>query len=335
MNVRVLFIIKRQLGYNGSAVPSKGLFNSALFVVNALRRIGIVAELVEVVDANDIDREVARCCPTHCIIEALWVTPLKLAELRRLHHPVQFVVRIHSNIPFLASEGMALDWLTSYGSLVGCNSSRAVAALQPLTNRQPVYLPNIYEPGVPSHQKTLDRSGRNLWIGCLGAIRPLKNQLQQAMAAMAYADLTQRRLVYHINTRMEQGGEPVLRNIRALFAHPPHMLVQHDWVATHKEVREIVAAFDLSLQVSFTETFNLVSADAVWAGVPIVVSPEIEWAPGHTKVRSNTIPEIIDVMQTQEREGKHSADRNLTALLHHNQVALETWTEFLSRKVKQ
>lgn len=336
MKAKVLFIIKQQLGYHGSPVPSKGLFNSALFVVNALHRIAINSKLVEVIDANDIDREVVNYRPTHCIIEALWVTPKKLTELRCLHPRIHFVIRIHSNIPFLASEGMAIEWLSHYDSRVGCNSMRALEALKPLLKRPPIYLPNIYEPGVPPHPKTLDRTGPNIWIGCLGAIRPLKNQLQQAVAAITYADETKRTLVYHINTRVEQGGKQVLRNIRALFAHHSrHRLVEHDWVGTHHEVMKIVASFDLALQVSLTETFNIVSADAVWMGVPIVVSQEITWAPGHTKVRANTLAEILDVMREEEKHGQHSTKRNLKALVHHNETALEHWKDFLTRKGKQ
>ena len=35
---------------------------------------------------------------------------------------------------------------------------------------------------------------------------------------------------------------------------------------------------DLSLQVSFSETFNIVSADAAISNVPLVVSSEVFWA---------------------------------------------------------
>ena len=34
---------------------------------------------------------------------------------------------------------------------------------------------------------------------------------------------------------------------------------------------------DVCLQVSFSETFNIVTADAVSCGVPVVVSKEISW----------------------------------------------------------
>jgi hypothetical protein len=36
-----------------------------------------------------------------------------------------------------------------------------------------------------------------------------------------------------------------------------------------------------------TETFNITTADAVAEGVPCVVSPAIEWAPGAWKVNSD------------------------------------------------
>lgn len=41
------------------------------------------------------------------------------------------------------------------------------------------------------------------------------------------------------------------------------------------------------LQVSFTETFNIVAADAVSDGVPVIVSPEIPWL-GHYAHRDPT-----------------------------------------------
>src|ERR1043165_4140898 len=128
----ILFIIKQQLGYNGSPVPSKGLFNSAQFVVNALRRADIFARLVEVVDGNDIDRAVTRYRPTHCILEALWVTPPKLAELRRLHPKIQFIVRLHSKTPFLATEGIAMQWLREYETTIATNAVATAFDLRPI-----------------------------------------------------------------------------------------------------------------------------------------------------------------------------------------------------------
>lgn len=326
---RVLFIIKRQLGYNGSPVPSKGLFNSALFVVNALRLDGYEAVLVEVVDGNDIDREVTKHRPSHCILEALWATPAKVAELSRLHTGVHFIVRIHSKTPFLATEGVAIEWLRSYDVPIACNARAPMKDLKGLLKHEPVYLPNIYHPTTPFQQKRLEGKSPNLFVGCLGAIRPLKNQLLQAVAAIHYAERTKRTLVFHINTRVEQGGEQVLKNIRALFANGKHRLVQHGWCDSHEQVLAIVKSLDISMQVSYTETFNIVSADAVWRGVPIVVSHEVEWARPEVKADPNSLQSMIEAMQHTERAGEQGTKLNHTTLWAQNKTALRAWKYFL------
>jgi hypothetical protein len=106
---RVLFVLKRH-GYG----PSFGLMNSCQFIAEALRNRGVEAKVVEVIDNNFIDREVHQYKPTHVIIEALWVVPEKFPELLRLHPNIKWGVRIHSNMPFISGEGMAIKWLKGY-----------------------------------------------------------------------------------------------------------------------------------------------------------------------------------------------------------------------------
>ena len=326
----VLFVIKRQLAYNGSPVPSKGLFNSAQFMVNALRRVDIQARLVEVVDGNDIDREVTKHGPTHCVLEALWVTPEKLAELQRLHPSVEFVVRLHSKMPFLATEGIALQWLREYDAVIATNAESMMSDLHGVLKRLPVFLPNIYQPASEPLQKKLDRTGHNVWIGSLGAIRPLKNQLLQAVAAIQYAEFTGRNCHFHINDRVEQGGEPVLKNIRALFANNgEHRLIEHAWRQNHEDVLHIVKSLDLSMQVSFSETFNIASADAVWQGVPIVVSDKVYWAPTQTRADPNSLQTMLRGMALAEKEGKRGTARNLQHLKRANAQGFLAWQFFL------
>ena len=43
----------------------------------------------------------------------------------------------------------------------------------------------------------------------------------------------------------------------------------------HESFIELVKSMDMCLQVSFTETFNIVTADAVANSVPVVVSSEM------------------------------------------------------------
>src|SRR6185437_13120675 len=57
-----------------------------------------------------------------------WVVPEKFRVLIPLHPKVRWIVRIHSEIPFLAMEGIAMDWIARYTLLpveIACNSMRS------------------------------------------------------------------------------------------------------------------------------------------------------------------------------------------------------------------
>ena len=109
--MKVLFILKHRDTYWGdyssTTTLSSGLSNSAQFVCDALNLSGeITAKLVQVEDNNQIDKEVTLFRPDVCIIEAYWVVPEKFGVLIPLHPQVKWVVRNHSEIPFLAQEGI-------------------------------------------------------------------------------------------------------------------------------------------------------------------------------------------------------------------------------------
>jgi hypothetical protein len=104
------FIAKKRGGYWGGNSAGIGLWHSIQFILVMLARLGFHAETVEVTDANDIDREVTRIRPTHVIVEVFWVVPGKVAELKRLHPWVTWIVRDHSETTFLAHEGIGFEW---------------------------------------------------------------------------------------------------------------------------------------------------------------------------------------------------------------------------------
>src|SRR5579859_1853438 len=150
---RLLFVMKRRCGYWGGHDLSSGLKNSVRFIVDMLVSLGIEAKAVEVVDNNGIDREVTAYQPTHVIIEALFVLPSKFDVLKPLHPQVKWIVRLHSEIPFLAGEGMAMEWILGYmarGVEVMCNAERTVCDLRVLATQQGIsdrlvsYGPNFY-----------------------------------------------------------------------------------------------------------------------------------------------------------------------------------------------
>lgn len=286
MNNRVLFIISnRKTDVYGI---TSGLYNSAKFVADYLVTKGYDAKLVSVQDANSIDREVTQFNPSTVIVEAIWVTPAKFTELFSIprHKCRRWIVRIHSKAPFLANEGPATDWIRQYTEIengvveIAPNTRELTHQLQSAFPKGKfTYLPNVYfmDRFVKEHR---DIDPCIIDIGCFGAIRPMKNTYQQALAAIAFAELEGKKLRFHINsTRTEQGGERVLKNLRGLFSDSKHELIEHKWY-DHAEFLKVAGKMDLGMQVSFSESFNIVSADFVTAGVPMVTSDEISWMPG-------------------------------------------------------
>ena len=328
---RVLFIAKKGQKYSGAYgyAASSGLLNSATFVVEMLNDRGVDAMFVQVVDNNDIDREVTQHRPDVVIIEALWVTPSKFDVLAQLHPSVQWVIRVHSEVPFLAQEGMAMQWLFGYlnrtSVFVAFNSLRALHDFTRVSwSDKLLYLPNYF-----LEHKALSRKDKSedLHVGCFGAIRPLKNQLLQAMSAIRYADLEHKHLKFHMNTTRVEGGEEVLKNIRSLFDDSPHVLIEHEWLK-HSHFQHLLSRMDFAMCVSLSETFCIVAADAVSLGVPLVCSSEVPWSSKVSQADPTSMDSILDTMYLVGKLGRASGFMNRRGLRKYNQRSVEVWLEF-------
>lgn len=317
---RVLFLLKkRATSYGdgpsyGTSLKSSGLSNSARFVHDMLNRQGISSAMVEVFDNNDIDREVTIHRPTHVIIEAFWVVPEKFDILCRLHPTVKWIIRSHSQTPFFAGEGVSIDWFFKYlkhaNVTVSFNTPettdefRMLYALQnglfseKYVASRVVYLPNYYPVAGRSEPYRLNDKFF-IDVGCFGAIRPFKNHLIQAVAAIDFATRHGYNLRFHVNgTRVEGRGDPFKKTLVSLFENLPHVeLVEHEWLE-HSEFVKLVRTMDIGLQVSFTESFNIVAADFVNAGVPIVTSKEISWTSSRFHADTTSSEDIVDKMET-------------------------------------
>jgi hypothetical protein len=281
--VKVLFICKKRINNYG---VSTGLLNSATFVANILsRKKGFETKVVSVIDNNYIDAEVYKFQPDFVIIEAYWVVPSKFDVLCSLYPNVQWVVRSHSKIPFFANEGIAMSWTSGYKEMakkydnfcLSFNEKDTNNDISRIFNFNTYYLPNIYYPIGVYDKNRKDKNPNHIHIGCFGAIRPLKNHLIQAVSAIIYADNIGKKLFFHINgNRLEQKGENSLKNLRNLFEEVDHELVEHPWLS-HDEFMNAVKSMDMGMQVSLTESFNIVTADFVYNGKPVIVSPDINW----------------------------------------------------------
>jgi glycosyltransferase involved in cell wall biosynthesis len=362
MTKRVLFILKyREIEYNEHGKNpvtehrswaytkglSSGLLNSARFVCDMLSNLpGFETKLVQVHDNNDIDREVTLYKPTHVIIEAYWVVPEKFRILHKLHPKVKWIIRNHSNVPFLANEGIAFAWTLDYLQIpnvyVSSNHtlcSRDFEALVSATGDYSlcdrlVYLPNYYP---VDHIKPQHRvcSSNTLDISCFGAIRPLKNHMIQAIAAVEYARIKGKHLRFHINSnRIEGNGDPILKNLREMFKRLPNAdLIEHTWLP-HDEFLHLISSMDMGLQVSYNETFNIVAADFAACNVPIVTSPEVFWVHPIFYADPNNMMNIVNTMLRIDKFKKFKKQLmmlNRHRLRKYNRASEKAWSNGLTK----
>lgn len=349
MKPKVLFLLKRRHDYSQEHYSNEGLatglYNSATFVKDMLYKKGVPSKLVVVIDNNDIDREVTLFKPTHVIIEGLWVVPEKFDILKQLHPNVNWIIRIHSNTPFLANEGMAFDWISSYSTkskiLVATNAKKmnkelkyyvkSRFALTPVKEEDKIVnLPNYYPEKFLPYKK-LNRSSNYVNIGCFGAIRPLKNHMTQAIAAVKFADSVGKKLRFHINVgRIEQNGLSVYNNLKAFFnniADKGHELVEHDWMP-REQFLQLCRQMDIGMQVSFSETFNIVAADFISQGVPIVTTNEIPWASNLYTASPTDSDQISKILNRVYRQFQLNVILNRSNLLGFSKRAKSIWLNY-------
>ena len=350
MSARVLFILKRRQDYNAIVHShvglSTGLYNSAKFMDDMLQANGVESKLVVVADNNCIDREVTQYKPTHVIIEALWVVPQKFTVLQKLHPNVKWIIRVHSEIPFMAGEGMAMDWLGDYSSfkniIIGINAPRMMREVgmylqhrnqwsdKELAQRV-IYMPNFYPQEYK--KKSLNKNKDTIDIACFGAIRPLKNHLVQAFAAVEFANDIGKKLNFHVNAgRIEMNGSPVINNLKGFFEQiydQGHRMINHQW-RPREEFLELCADMDIGLQVSFSETFNIVGADLISQGVPLVSSKEIPWAVDTFSADPTESEDIVKKLKLAYKWSWINARANQYSLNHYTTNTAKIWTKYFS-----
>lgn len=332
--MKILYLLKKNLIYGGynSVIARSGLLNSARITSGQLEKHLRVRTDIEIcVDGNEIDKFLTRHKPRICIIEAIWVTPQKLKQLTRLHRDVIFIVLVHSEVPFLATEGNALSWIKLYNdidSVFPAFNSKAAYDQFKMLGLVTFYLPNVYL-DVRDKRDRHSPSKEIMNIGCFGAIRPFKNQLIQAIAGIVFAEKHGKKLHFHMNTtRTEQGGESVFKNIVALFEGTKHRLIEHGW-KDREGFLELVSKMDLGLQLSFTESFNIVAADFVHENVPIIGGKTIDWLPDSQISDVEGMEEIIKTMEYSYHKRLLVSKRAVRALNRYNEKSLKVWREFL------
>lgn len=346
---RVLFILKRREDFNAKIHShvglSTGLYNSAKFMDDMLEEHGIDSHLEVAIDNNCIDRLVTKHRPDYVIIEALWVVPQKFHILQRLHPNVKWIIRLHSEMPFMAGEGNAMDWVGDYSGfkniIIACNAPRMLREIkfylkhrnqwdEATTDRKVIYLPNFYPQNYVN--KELDKDKDTINIACFGAIRPLKNHLVQAFAAIEFAEQIGKTLRFHVNAgRIEMQGSPVINNLKGLFQQiysHGHQLVNDQW-RPREEFLLLCSEMDIGMQCNFSETFNIVGADLISQGVPLVCnSDEIPWAVPRFCASPVDSQDIIDKLHITYNAASSNVEAHQKELTKYTTQSSKIWVKY-------
>lgn len=225
---------------------------------------------------------------THVVVEAPWVPAATFGQLMQQFPSIHFLCRCHSQFGFLQVEAGAIKMIRDYLILQDSslnfgfagNADAFCTDVRQVYNSRCLYLPNLYLDNRPT-QKHLGAPHKLMRAGSFGALRLLKNHTTAAAAAMTAAKSRGCDLEFHLSINREENGKGVLQAIRNMLAGVPWAkLVEVPW-KPWPEFRHVVANMDLCFQLSFTETFNVVTADACAEGVPSVVSSAIDWLPRH------------------------------------------------------
>lgn len=289
---------------------------------------------VDVVHAIDRYNETHAESLTHVVISAPWLSVYDLRHLVEHFKQIEFAVLCHSNVGFLQADPQGVLLLRRYQELaesvpnlkIGGNCAPFVAWFEAAYGKRTVLLPNLY----PIPKRLQHRSWRGsgpLKIGAFGAVRPYKNFMTAAAAAI----VIQRALGLPTEFHMSTGGEcGTVDAIEQMYSGLDGMrLVKHPWQTWDGFIR-IVAEMDLLLQPSYTESFNLITADGISVGVPSVVSSSIRWAPDEWKADSDDAADVARVGLKLLGDG--GCGPGLAALRKHNEHGLYHWRAYLERQ---
>lgn len=328
------------------AISHIGLGVTALNSAKSFRAEGIDASVWPITSAQDLSIQLnqARAASggtltpvTHVVVSAPWLSTGDLARLCAEHPETQFAVNCHSNLGFLQADPSAMRLLregidlqrSTWNFRIAANSARLSAWVRAAYSAPCQHLPNLYFlDGVQPRRERY--AGGTLRIGAFGATRVLKNLMTGAGAALQIANELRADLEFWVSAGRNEGAGSVTEAVRQMLHSLPHVkMVENGW-QPWPQFRQTVRHMHLLLQPSYTESFNVVTADGAAEGVPSVVSDAIEWAPDNWKAK---VDDAADIARVGRRliESRRAPRQGLAALKKHNSRAMEAWRQFLFR----
>ena len=317
-----------------------GLGVSALNTAKVLRESGVFADVWPILGAKDFASRIEATVPkpSHIVIGAPWIPTLDLQAFLVFRYPqIQFAVVCHSNASFLSADPQAIvnfrqDLDLEQGALnfsAAGNSKQFCHFISKSYRRPCRYLPNLYymESQVPKPRRPW--SGGTIRIGSFGAVRPLKNHTAAAAASLELAESLNSKVDFHLSVGRVEGGYTVVRAIEAMLDGSGLVnLVKDDWYQWPR-FRHIVRSMNLLIQPSFTETFNMVTADGASECVPCGVSDAIDWAPPYWKAEPDSTHDIARIGKALLMDSEAGVD-GFNALLEFDRLGVRAWRDWLA-----
>ena len=109
---------------------------------------------------------------------------------------------------------------------------------------------------------------------------------------------------------------------------PDAKLVEVGWQDS-KAFAETIAKMDLVIQLSATETFCMVAADAIAQGVPVIGGPAITWLPKEYQAEIDSTMSVASLGAYILKRPKKVARDELHELERYIEKARHLWLSFL------
>lgn len=334
----VAFLYRNAKAYKPNA-SHVGLGVSALQHVIVLRRHKISCELYGANEINDTLNVISKLQPNSIVvIEAFWLVTDNIKRIVSSFPDMEFVVRCHSQIGFLQVEPQAIQLLreqiayqeTETRFRVSGNSPRLTTFISQVYNTPCLMLPNLYDSERQIRRPYVQTASRSIRIGAFGALRNLKMHVTGAAGALEMARRLGKDLEFHITVGRDEGGSSVVAAIRNLFSGLRWArLIENPWTSW-VDFKRLVSYMDLCVQTSVTESFNIVTADALAEGVPCIVGPAIDWVPAKWIADIDSPSDVADKLMAAYADPQ-SSQIGYNALQAYIDASVKVWLAWLGQ----
>lgn len=344
--MRIILIHKNFEALKCQGISHIGLGVCALNTSKVLKRAGIPCEVWAVEDSNQIrqrireDKASGKKPPiSHCVISAPWIRTANLDHLCQLFPHIEFIVNLHSNLGFLMADPQGTKLFREYFELqefhdnfnISANSEKMAKFVRQAYEVPCRFLPNLYFLEGTTPKKHEWNRNHPLKIGIFGACRPLKNMVTAVGAAIVMGRKLQVNVEIFLSTgRLEGGSNTILNCIRGLVKDLKHVHLHEAGWHTWPEFKKLVSKMHLTLQPSYSESFNIVTADSISVGVPCVVSEAITWAPMNWEAPVDDAVAIAD-KGIDLLKDTHTAIDGFVSLSNYVAEGLHKWKKVLHK----